>query len=174
MKDITFKKKIKIYLTLIFLYTFSTFGQAKNKISENCETSKNKNSKVNEMSNNQKNVLGTDLILASKDPITGFFRTGFCSTDSNDKGVHVIAAVVTDKFLKYSLSKGNDLISAYPANGFPGLKDGNVWCLCAIRWKEALKDNVAPPVILEATNIKALEFVSFEDLKKNEFINSKK
>ena len=117
------------------------------------------------METNQKNVLGTDLQLASLDPITGFFRTGFCSTDSNDRGVHVIAAVVTDEFLNYSLSKGNDLISAYPASGFPGLKAGNIWCLCAIRWKEALVAGFAPPVLLEATNSKALEYVTLEELK---------
>ena len=116
----------------------------------------------------QKNVLGTDLKLASIDPITGFFRTGFCATDQNDRGVHVVAAVVTDEFLKYSLSKGNDLISPYPASGFPGLKAGNVWCLCAMRWKEALEAGVAPPVILEATNIKALEYVTLKELKSKE------
>ncbi|MBC7642480.1 MAG: DUF2237 domain-containing protein [Flavobacterium sp.] len=121
------------------------------------------------METTQKNVLGTELKLASKDPITGFFRTGFCATDSNDKGVHVVAAVVTDAFLKYSLSQGNDLISAYPASGFPGLKAGNVWCLCALRWKEALDAGVAPPVILEATNVKSLEYITLEALKKNEF-----
>ena len=116
----------------------------------------------------QKNVLGTDLKLASIDPITGFFRTGFCATDQNDRGVHVVAAVVTDEFLKYSFSKGNDLISPYPASGFPGLKAGNVWCLCAMRWKEALEAGVAPPVILEATNIKALEYVTLKELKSKE------
>ena len=117
------------------------------------------------METNQKNVLGTELKLASLDPITGFFRTGFCATDSNDRGIHVVAAVVTDEFLNYSLKQGNDLISPYLASGFPGLKAGDVWCLCALRWKEALKAGVAPPVILEATNIKALEYVTLEELK---------
>lgn len=116
----------------------------------------------------QKNVLGSDLILASTDPLTGFYRTGFCATDANDGGVHVVAAVVTDAFLKYSLSQGNDLITPNPANGFPGLKVGNVWCLCALRWKEALQAGVAPPVLLEATNSKALEYISIKDLKDNE------
>lgn len=114
----------------------------------------------------QRNVLGTTLQLASVDPITGFFRTGFCTTNANDKGLHVVAAVVTEAFLKYSLSKGNDLISAYPASGFPGLKAGNVWCLCVLRWKEALAAGVAPPVILEATNIKALDYVTMAELTK--------
>jgi uncharacterized protein len=132
---------------------------------ENCGNIKNKDAQNKAMETEQLNVLGTPLQLASKDPVTGFFRTGYCATDANDRGVHVVAAVVTDEFLQYSFAQGNDLISAHPANGFPGLKAGNVWCLCALRWKEALAANVAPPVLLEATNIKALEYVSLEELK---------
>jgi len=130
-----------------------------------CKPIINKSKKIKAMTT-QKNVFGTDLIIASIDPMTGFFRNGFCSTDLNDRGVHVIAAVVTDEFLKYSLSKGNDLISAYPESGFPGLRAGNVWCLCAMRWKEAYEAGVAPKVILEATNIQALDYVDLEILKK--------
>lgn len=115
---------------------------------------------------NQKNVLGTELSMASINPMTGFFRNGFCSTDINDKGSHVIAAVVTDEFLKYSLSRGNDLISAYPENEFPGLRAGDIWCLCALRWKEAYLAGVAPQVLLEATNIRALDYVTIEMLQK--------
>ena len=144
------------------------YAQNKPVVKENCVIVTNKNPKRKPMEISQKNVLGTDLKLASIDPITGFFRTGFCATDQNDRGVHVVAAVVTDEFLKYSLSKGNDLISPYPASGFPGLKAGNVWCLCAMRWKEALEAGVAPPVILEATNIKALEYVTLKELKSKE------
>ncbi len=144
---------------LLFIYSIFSFCQT----NENCLIVKNKNPKIRKMETTQKNVLGTDLKLASLDPITGYFRTGFCATDSNDRGVHVVAAVVTDAFLKYSLSQGNDLISAYPASGFLGLKAGNVWCLCAMRWKEALKAGVAPPVILEATNIKALDYLTIEE-----------
>jgi hypothetical protein len=154
-------------IVLILILISSTFlvGQEKYQNKENCEIATNKNSKIKKMETNEKNVLGTDLQLASLDPITGFFRTGFCSTDSKDRGVHVIAAVVTDEFLNYSLSQGNDLISAFPASGFPGLKAGNIWCLCAIRWKEAFIAGFAPPVILEATNSKALEYVTLEQLK---------
>lgn len=119
------------------------------------------------MTNTQHNVLGTELKLASKDPLTGFFRTGYCATDANDMGVHVVAAVVTDAFLEYSKAQGNDLISPYPPSGFPGLKAGNVWCLCALRWREALAAGVAPPVILEATNVKALDYVTLEELLQN-------
>ena len=158
------KTEIKLILTFILLINVS-FAQNKKQTKENCVIVSNKDSKVKKMETTQNNVLGTELQLASLDPITGFFRTGFCATDSNDRGVHVVAAIISDKFLQYSLSKGNDLISAYPASGFPGLKAGNVWCLCALRWKEALEAGVAPPVILEATNIKALEYVTLEELK---------
>jgi uncharacterized protein len=158
-------KAMKLFQIVLLVFTCVTFAQKKSQAKENCVIVTNKNSKVKPMETTQKNVLGTDLQLASKDPITGFFRTGFCTTDANDRGVHVVAAVVTDEFLKYSLSQGNDLISAYPASGFLGLKAGNVWCLCALRWKEALDAGVAPPVILEATNIKALDYVTLEELK---------
>ena len=156
------------YLILFLVIVNIGYSQTKPQTKENCVIVTNKNPKIKPMESGQKNVLGTDLKLASIDPMTGFFRTGFCATDSNDRGVHVVAAVVTDAFLKYSLSKGNDLISAYPASGFPGLKAGNVWCLCAMRWKEALDAGVAPPVILEATNIKALEYVTLKELKNKE------
>jgi uncharacterized protein len=159
------KSMTKPFQIVFLIFTFVTFAQNKSQTKENCVIVTNKNSKVKPMETTQKNVLGTDLQLASKDPMTGFFRTGFCATDANDRGVHVVAAVVTDEFLKYSLSQGNDLISAYPSSGFPGLKAGNVWCLCALRWKESLKAGVAPPVILKATNIKALEYVTIEELK---------
>jgi uncharacterized protein len=159
------KTMIKLFQIALLIFTCATLAQKKSQTKENCVIVTNTNSKVKPMETTQKNVLGTNLQLASKDPMTGFFRTGFCATDANDRGVHVVAAVVTDEFLKYSLSQGNDLISAYPSSGFPGLKAGNIWCLCALRWKEALDAGVAPPVILEATNIKALDYVTLEELK---------
>lgn len=112
-----------------------------------------------------KNVLGTDLKIAGTDPVTGYYRDGFCSTGAEDRGVHVVAAVLTDEFLQYSKSQGNDLITPFPAYGFPGLKANDKWCLCASRWKEAYDAGVAPPVILEATHEKALEFATLEALK---------
>ena len=160
------KTEIKLILTFILFINVS-FAQNKKQTKENCVIVSNKDSKIKKMETTQKNVLGTDLKLASLDPITGFFRTGYCNTDANDRGLHVVAAVVTDGFLQYSFAQGNDLISPYPAGGFPGLKAGNVWCLCALRWKEALAAGVAPPVILEATNIKALEYVTLKELKEN-------
>jgi len=166
MKNIYLTLTTRLIYVCIFLKITIGFAQTKS-IEQNCLLDSNKNSKLKPMTTNQKNVLGTDLQLASKDPLTGFFRTGFCSTDQNDHGSHVIAAVMKDEFLIYSLSIGKELISSYPSSWFPGLKAGNIWCLCANRWKEAFKAGVAPPVILEATNVKALEIVSLEDLKKN-------
>jgi uncharacterized protein (DUF2237 family) len=133
----------------------------------NCILAKNATPK--NMETIQKNVLGGPLSLASKDPLTGYFRTGFCTTDANDRGLHVVAAVLTTDFLIYSRSQGNDLISPNIQYGFPGLKAGNIWCLCVLRWKEALEAGFAPPIILEATNAKALEHVSLEVLKQNEY-----
>jgi uncharacterized protein len=163
------KWKINVLLVLCLIMFHTSFAQKRpiSKKKEICLPLKNTQSEIEKMENTQKNVLGTALKLASIDPLTGYFRTGYCSTDQNDRGVHVVAAVVTDAFLQYSKAQGNDLISAYPASGFPGLKAGNVWCLCALRWKEALAAGVAPPVILEATNIKALDYVSLDELKKH-------
>lgn len=155
-------------ILLFLLLTNMLFAQKPSKTEANCVIESSDNSNTKPMTSTQKNVLGTELKLASIDPLTGYFRTGFCETDKNDRGSHVVAAVVTDAFLKYSLSQGNDLISPYPASGFPGLKAGDVWCLCALRWKEALKAGVAPPVILEATNRKALDYISLKELKENE------
>jgi hypothetical protein len=116
-----------------------------------------------------KNVLGTPLQIAGTDPLTGFFRDGFCCTGPQDSGKHVVAAVVTDAFLEFTLASGNDLISPYPASNFPGLKAGDRWCLCASRWKEAFDAGFAPFVILEATHEKALLYASLEELKSKEF-----
>ena len=113
----------------------------------------------------EKNVLGSDLQIAGTNPLTGYYRDGFCSTGESDRGVHVNAATITDEFLQFSKSMGNDLITPIPEYNFPGLKAGDCWCLCALRWKEAFDAGVAPPVILEATHEKALEFATIEALK---------
>ncbi len=118
-----------------------------------------------EKNKNEKNVLGTALQVAGTDPVTGFYRNGFCSTGDDDAGVHVIAAVITEEFLDYSKSMGNDLITPFPQYDFPGLKPGDTWCLCAKRWKQAYNAGVAPSVILEATHEKALEFATLQELK---------
>lgn len=115
------------------------------------------------------NVLGTPLVPCSYDPLTGFFRDGCCKTDAHDHGSHVICARVTQEFLVYSLQRGNDLMTPQPEFRFVGLKAGDRWCLCANRWKEALAAGVAPPVVLECTHAKALEFVSIDDLRKHAY-----
>lgn len=112
-----------------------------------------------------KNVLGTDLQDCSHDPLTGFFRDGCCNTGAEDVGLHLVCSEVTEEFLTFSKSVGNDLSTPHPEFGFPGLKPGNRWCLCALRWKEAFEAGVAPAVVLEATHISTLEFIDLEDLQ---------
>jgi uncharacterized protein len=109
-----------------------------------------------------KNVLGGELQVCCTDPMTGFYRTGKCETGLDDRGVHVVCAKVTDEFLAYTKAQGNDLST--PNFGFPGLKAGDRWCLCAARWKEALEAGAAPSVDLAATHIAALDIVSLDDL----------
>ena len=112
-----------------------------------------------------KNVLGDTLVGCCTAPITGFYRDGFCHTGPEDAGVHVVCAVVTDAFLQFSAARGNDLATPRPAFGFPGLSEGDRWCLCAARWAEALAAGVAPRVVLTATHEAALEHVALADLK---------
>jgi len=99
-----------------------------------------------------KNVLGGPLQPCSFDPITGYFRDGCCNTDESDHGKHLVCARMTQDFLKFSFEQGNDLITPRPEYRFPGLKPNDRWCVCALRWLEAYKAGVAPPVILEATH----------------------
>lgn len=113
---------------------------------------------------NAKNVLGTALQACCFKPLTGWYRDGFCNTDAQDRGSHVVCAVMTDAFLSFSKRQGNDLITPRPQYNFPGLKAGDQWCLCAMRWKEAFEAGYAPYVVLESTHSKALEVVDFEDL----------
>ncbi|MFM7537348.1 MAG: DUF2237 family protein [Acidimicrobiales bacterium] len=113
------------------------------------------------------NVLGTELEPCGLEPRTGFFRDGCCRTGPDDDGVHVVCAVVTAEFLAFSREQGNDLITPAPQWGFPGLRPGDRWCLCASRWAEALEAGVAPPVVLEATHVRALDWVSLDDLRRH-------
>ena len=113
----------------------------------------------------RRNVLGGVLAECSREPVTGFYRDGCCATGPDDFGRHVVCAVVTEEFLAYSRSLGNDLITPRPDFSFPGLKPGDRWCLCVSRWREALEAGVAPPVILEATHEAALREVSLPDLE---------
>lgn len=114
-----------------------------------------------------RNVLGEKLELCCTDPMTGFYRDGKCSTGAGDIGVHIVCAQMTEEFLEFTRSRGNDLSTPVPAFNFPGLKPGDRWCLCASRWKEALDAGVAPPVVLSATHAAAVEYVSLNELKQH-------
>jgi uncharacterized protein len=111
-----------------------------------------------------KNVFGEELITCSTDPMTGFYRDGCCHTGPDDRGRHVVCAVMTEEFLAYTKAQGNDLSTPRPEYQFPGLKPGDQWCLCALRWREAHEADVAPLVVLEATHEKVLDYVRMEDL----------
>jgi uncharacterized protein (DUF2237 family) len=113
----------------------------------------------------QKNVLGEPLEICGSDPITGYYRDGTCNTDETDRGSHTVCASVTDEFLEFSKSMGNDLSTPQPEFGFEGLKAGDSWCLCANRWLEAFQNNAAPKIKLKSTNIKALEVIDLDSLK---------
>ena len=118
------------------------------------------------MEDKQKNVLGEDLEECSNDPLTGWLRDGCCNTDENDHGVHTVCAKVTTECLDWMKEAGNDLITPHPEFGFPGLKEGDSWCLCATWYARALEENVACSIYLKKTNIKTLELIPIEKLKK--------
>ncbi len=112
-----------------------------------------------------KNVLGTELQSCCKDPLTGYFRDGYCRTDDTDSGTHVLCAIMTQEFLNYSASRGNDLITPRPQWNFPGLKPGDKWCLCVSRWLEAIDADKAPKILLSSCHERALEYTSMQLLK---------
>jgi len=112
------------------------------------------------------NVLGEPLLSCSEEPMTGFFRDGCCNTSSEDLGRHVVCVRVTAEFLEFSRSRGNDLSTPNLEFGFPGLKPGDQWCLCAARWLEALEAGAAPHVVLQSTHAAALRIIQLRDLKK--------
>ena len=109
-----------------------------------------------------KNILGSNLKPCCTKPMTGFFRDGFCHTNHLDQGTHVVCAIMTKDFLEFTKANGNDLSTPKPEYQFPGLKVGDGWCLCVMRWKEAYDAGIAPPIRPESTHEKALEFVSKE------------
>tara|TARA_B100000809_G_scaffold3324_1_gene3644 strand:+ start:2895 stop:3272 length:378 start_codon:yes stop_codon:yes gene_type:complete len=116
-----------------------------------------------------KNIFGQPLIACSHKPLTGYFRDGCCNTDNTDLGVHTVCVIATEAFLTFSKSIGNDLSTPLPHYSFPGVKVGDKWCLCAVRFKEAHENNAAPKVLLEATNEKTLEIVDMEILIQHAF-----
>ncbi len=111
------------------------------------------------------NVLGGDLRCCCREPMTGFYRDGYCRTGPGDVGQHTVCAHMTAEFLAFSAKRGNDLSTPHPEWEFPGLKPGDRWCLCVMRWREALEAGVAPLVDLEATHSSAIEFVDLPDLQ---------
>jgi uncharacterized protein (DUF2237 family) len=114
-----------------------------------------------------RNVLGEPLELCSNRPMTGFYRDGCCNTGREDVGSHTVCVVMTASFLEFSKSRGNDLSTPMPKLGFPGLKPGDRWCLCAARWQEALEAKQAPRVVLRATHEGAVAHCSLADLKRH-------
>ena len=115
--------------------------------------------------NEQLNVFGEPLATCSISPMTGWYRSGCCETDDDDFGSHTVCVVVTEEFLEFSKSRGNDLSTPHPESGFAGLEPGDRWCLCAARWLEAHQAGRAPRVYLRATHRRALEIVDLADLK---------
>ncbi len=113
------------------------------------------------------NVLGTPLQACSFDPLTGFLRDGCCTADAQDRGTHLVCVRVTQEFLDFSLARGNDLTTPRPQWRFAGLKPRDRWCLCALRWLEALEAGVAPPVVLEATNQVVLRLIPLARLQQH-------
>jgi uncharacterized protein len=112
-----------------------------------------------------RNVLGSELEPCGFDPLTGFMRDGCCDSHSDDLGVHLVCARMTDEFLTFATEQGNDLVTPKPEYGFAGLKPGDRWCLCASRWQEALEAGVAPPVHLAATHARAIEWCSLDAMR---------
>ena len=117
----------------------------------------------------EKNVFGEPLQICCTKPMTGYFRDGLCRTVSEDRGTHTVCAIMTNDFLAFSALQGNDLATPMPYYEFPGLKEGDKWCLCASRWVEAEKAGKAPKVILEATHEKTLEYTTIDTLIKHAF-----
>ena len=117
----------------------------------------------------EKNVFGEPLQICCTKPMTGDFRDGVCRTISEDRGTHTVCAIMTNDFLSFSALQGNDLITPMPYYEFPGLKEGDKWCLCVSRWIEAEKAGKAPKVLLEATHEKTLEYTTIDTLIKHAF-----
>ena len=129
------------------------------------DTPTSKSHKMEKENEEIRNVLGGVLQTCCVEPMTGFYRNGRCDTGPDDYGTHVVCAEMTREFLDYTKNKGNDLCTARPEYHFPGLKPGDKWCLCAVRWQEAYEAGFAPPVILERTHEKALQYIRLSALK---------
>ena len=117
------------------------------------------------MDDNQKNIFNDSIEICSNDPLTGYFRDGCCNTDINDLGEHLVCCLMSKEFLAFSKEAGNDLSTPVPEFNFPGLKEGDKWCLCAQRWMQAYYNDCAPSVFLLSTNVKTLKIIPLETLK---------
>lgn len=115
------------------------------------------------------NIFGESLEDCGHSPKTGYYRDGCCNTSNDDSGSHTVCAIMTEGFLKFSKSRGNDLSSPFPQYSFPGLKPGDRWCLCALRFQEALENGFAPKVVLEATHQRCLDIIKIDDLVANAY-----
>ena len=115
------------------------------------------------------NVLGTTLVPCSYDPLTGWYRDGCCHTDAQDPGSHVICARLSVEFQNFQMERGNDLITPRPEQRFRGLKPGDRWCVCALRWREAWLAGCAPPVLLDSTHARATDIVPLDWLRQSAF-----
>lgn len=113
----------------------------------------------------ERNVLGGDLEPCGTDPVTGFYRDGYCSVGPEDQGLHAVCAVMTTEFLAHQAAVGNDLSTPRPQWNFPGLKPGDRWCVVAVRWLQAFEDGVAAPVVLASTSVQALNVIPIEVLR---------
>jgi hypothetical protein len=125
------------------------------------------------MNRKSKNIFGEVLVTCSSKPLTGFFRDGCCTTDESDTGEHTVCIIATEEFLQFSKEKGNDLSTPLPQFGFTGVKPGDRWCLCALRWVEAYENQAAPKIVLEATNETLLRHVPMEVLLKYAYYEEK-
>ncbi len=134
---------------------------------QQCERPSEESRMEKEEKTESKNVLGQPLQQCGCNPMTGFYRDGFCETGARDLGSHTVCAVMTEEFLTFTKKRGNNLSTPAPQFNFPGLKSGDRWCLCVSRWKEAYDAGVAPPVILEATHERALGVASLEELRRS-------
>jgi uncharacterized protein (DUF2237 family) len=143
----------------------ATFVPAPNAMAQQCERPSEENRMEKKEGSESKNVLGQALQQCGCNPMTGFYRDGFCETGERDRGSHTVCAVMTEEFLTFTKKRGNDLSTPAPQFNFPGLRSGDRWCLCVSRWKEAYDAGVAPPVILEATHEGALRVASIHELQ---------
>jgi uncharacterized protein (DUF2237 family) len=156
---------VLIFVIQSIMVGITTCGFAPDVMSQQCELRSEESRMENEKESESKNVLGQPLQQCGCNPMTGFYRDGFCETGARDIGSHTVCAVITDEFLTFTKSRGNDLSTPAPHFNFPGLKSGDRWCLCVSRWKEAYDAGVAPPVILEATHEGALRVAGIHELQ---------